>query len=99
MKRLLLIILLLVPAVVSAGEEVRIVKCTDGNYAVQDFRGFSIDCRGSSLDQPCVLVPEWRTIHGCPLTEEAAKRLKQEELDDRNRPPAPSVLYPVEVME
>lgn len=98
MKTIIALILLL-PCYAMAGEDVRIVRCTDGSYAVQDYRGLDIDCSGKAWNEPCELVQEWRTIHGCPLTEAAARRLKQEELADRNRPPAPSVLYPIQVVE
>lgn len=86
--RLLAIITLLLPLTAWAGEDIRIVKCTQGLYAVQEMVLMFLD-------------EEWRPLRhapGCyPL--EYALMIKQDEIDGRNRPPAPYVIEPVQVVE
>lgn len=96
MRHLLAILALsLLPCSALAGEDIRIVKCTEGLYAVQEevWAPYGHSMSGGTM--------EWRTIFtapGCyPL--EYARRLRDEEIAWRNRPPAPHVIEPVQVVE
>lgn len=92
MKTIIALLMLTLPCSALAGE-LRIVRCTDGTAAVQEL---AVDpfYEGPNWRE----VQAWRTISGChPL--EAARRLRDEELAWRNRPPAPAVKEPVEVVE
>lgn len=98
MKTLIFLTLaLLLPCAAMAGEDVRIVKCTGGLAAVQEYNGRGIDCGdGPGL---CKWVDLWRTLHAGCIPLDAARRLYADELTWRNRPPAPTVLEPVQVIE
>jgi len=99
MTRLLIILALLIPLSAHAGE-LRIVACTDGLYAVQERS--VIVCGGPGWQiADCTPGVVWRTLPEapgcCPM--DAARRIRDDELAWRNRPPAPQVIEPVQVVE
>jgi len=98
MTRLLIILAILLPLSAHAGE-LRIVKCTQGLYAVQEYKGFDVECP-TGLDS-CYFVKAWETLTDAPdcYPLDDARWLRDGELAWRNRPPAPQVIEPVQVVE
>ena len=97
MTRLLIIFTLLLPLSVHAGE-LRIVKCTQGLYAVQEHTAVIDWSDGWETRK---MVNAWRTLpdaSGC-YPRDAARRIRDEEQAWRNRPPTPQVIEPVQVVE
>lgn len=96
MRLLLAIIAILLPCYALAGEDIRIVRCTQEQFAVQERIP---DWRLGRFDDPERFI--WRNLPyapGCyPL--EYARMIKQDEIDDRKRPPAPQIIEPVQVVE
>jgi len=97
MTRPLVILALLLPLSAHAGD-LRIVKCTQGLYAVQEYAAVIDWSDGWDTRK---MIYDWRTLpdaSGCyPM--DAARQIRDDESAWRNRPPAPQVIEPVQVVE